>query len=148
MKRWKETEETYRYLIDINSKDNQGIRYELLDLLFERGQYEDAALFMKENKNDLSVEWAYCQPLLDFRFKGPMKAVVRALRKAIKYNDYVPEYLLCEKRVPSREPMSFTIGSEDEAVMYAGRYLNHWRRTPGAVAWLKTVYEEYSDREV
>jgi len=77
-----------------------------------------------------------------------MKAVVRALRKAIKYNDYVPEYLLGEKRVPSQESISFTKGGEDEAVMYAGRYLNHWRRTPGAVAWLRSVYEEYADREV
>ncbi len=148
LKRWQEAEETYRYILEINPNDNQGIRYMLLYLLFERGKFEEAALFMKQFKNDPGIEWIYCRPLLDFRMKGPQKAVGRALRKAIKYNAYVPKFLLSRKRVPSRDIVSFSPGGMDEAVLYAGRYLNHWRRIPGAVAWLKSVFEEYSDRDV
>jgi hypothetical protein len=28
-------------------------------------------------------------------------------------------------------------GDEAEAQHYAARYLNHWRRTPGALDWLR-----------
>jgi hypothetical protein len=34
------------------------------------------------------------------------------------------------------------MGGEDEAVYYASENLNHWRKTPGAVDWLKENYQK------
>jgi tetratricopeptide (TPR) repeat protein len=142
LERMAEAENLFRSLLEINPNDNQGIRYELLYDLFEKGRYEDASRLIKDYQGEGSIEWVYCRALLDFYFKGPMKGVERTLRKAIKHNHYVPIYLLGKKRIPVEENFVFGMGDEAEAEYYAGRYLNHWRRIPGAVAWLNTVYGE------
>ena len=58
------------------------------------------------------------------------------LAAALKYNKFVPAYLTGQKRIPIKLPPYYGIGDDAEAVHYAHRYLNQWRRTPGAVEWL------------
>jgi hypothetical protein len=48
----------------------------------------------------------------------------------------VPRYLTVRKRIPAQLPPYYGFGDENEAIHYAHRYLNHWRKTPGAVEWL------------
>jgi hypothetical protein len=49
----------------------------------------------------------------------------------------VPDFLIGCKRIRNRLSLYHGIGDEAEAVYYAPRYLSHWRRTTGAVEWLK-----------
>ena len=62
-------------MLALNHGDNQGVRYLLLSLLFEKGNFEDAALLMKEYGDDYSVDWAYSKVLLEFKENGPTKKV-------------------------------------------------------------------------
>ena len=71
---WQEAEETYRYILEINPNDNQGIRYELLNFLFDRGQYEDAALLIKQYKKDPSIEWLYWPSSAGFQDEWPAES--------------------------------------------------------------------------
>ena len=51
-------------------------------------------------------------------------------------NPHVSSYLTGLKKVPGKEIHEYVIGSRDEAIAYVQQYLNHWRKTEGAVAWL------------
>lgn len=135
--RHEEARDHYRELLRLNPGDNQGIRYSLLNLLLEMQRDQEASALIKEYADDGMAEWVYTQALLAFRQQGAGARANAALRKAIKRNPHVPAYLLGKKKLPARLPPYIGFGDENEAVHYASGYLKHWRRTPGAVEWLK-----------
>jgi hypothetical protein len=92
---------------------------------------------MKKYAGDSMAEWLYTRALLEFRLGGPNKSAGRRLKAALKQNPFVPAYLVGAKRIPRQLPPYHGYGDDAEAVHYAHRYLNHWRGTPGAVAWLE-----------
>jgi hypothetical protein len=120
----------------LNPDDNQGVRYSLLNLLLELDRDAEAEALLKEH-DDGMAEWLYTWALIEYRRAGSGSSANRRLKAALKYNPHVPDFLTGRKRIPSRLPPYYGIGDEAEAVHYAHRYLSHWRRTPGAVEWLK-----------
>ena len=127
----------YRELLRLNPGDNQGIRYLLLDLLLEMDRIEDAGALLKEYTDEWSADWAYTEALLAFRKSGSNRQSKAALKRALKVNQHVPNYLTGKKRIPLERSPYITMGGEDEAIHYAAAHLNYWRKTPGAVAWLE-----------
>jgi tetratricopeptide (TPR) repeat protein len=137
MKRFDEAVETYTEMLRLNPGDNQGIRYSLLNLLVTSDRISDAKRLLKDYKGEFSAVWAYTRALLDFRARGASNKADLALQSAISKNKFVPAYLIGQKRIPNHLPDYIGIGDENEAISYASDHLNHWRRTPGAIEWLK-----------
>jgi tetratricopeptide (TPR) repeat protein len=137
LKRREEAREHYRVLLELNPEDNQGVRYTLLNLLLEMERDAEAVALLKQYDDGLA-EWLYTWALMEFRQSGTGKAAERRLKAALKQNKHVPAYLSGRKRIPGQLPPYYGYGDEAEAVHYAHRYLAHWRRTPGAVDWLKS----------
>jgi tetratricopeptide (TPR) repeat protein len=136
LKRRDEAIEHYRALLELNPDDNQGVRYALLNLLLELDRDAEALALLKQY-DDGMAEWLYTWALMEFR-QGGGRAADRRLKAALKYNKHAPAYLVGRKRIPNQLPPHYGIGDDAEAVHYAHRYLNHWRRTPGAVEWMKS----------
>jgi tetratricopeptide (TPR) repeat protein len=128
---------TYRELLRLNPGDNQGNRYELVDLLLGLGRDAEVEKLLDQYEGDWSAEFAYSEVLLAFRKHGDSRAAKKALEQALEVNAYVPDYLTGKKRIPGALPDTITMGGEDEAVSYASGNINHWRKTPGAVDWLR-----------
>jgi tetratricopeptide (TPR) repeat protein len=137
-----EAERNYRELLRLNPGDNQGIRYLLLNLLMEMGRDEQARALLSEYEDDWSAESAYTSALLLFREKGDGPESKQALTRAFEVNQHVPDYLTGKKRIPSQRSDMITMGGEDEAPYYASAHLNHWRKTPGAIDWLRLNYKK------
>jgi tetratricopeptide (TPR) repeat protein len=137
LKRHDEALEHYREMVRLNPNDNQGIRYLLLALLLEIGREDDAAELLQEYEDEWSAVWLYTRTLLGFRQHGASTRANKALAEALKENPHVPTYLTGKKRIPNTLPPLIGMGDEDEAIAYASDHLNHWRRTPGAIAWLR-----------
>lgn len=127
----------YRELLRLNPNDNQGIRYLLLQLLLELGREDEAQALLKDYEDDWSADWAYTTALLAFRRGGDSPLANRALERALEVNHHVPSYLVGKKRIPPNQPEYITMGGPDEAAEYAAVYLNDWRKTPGAVEWVR-----------
>jgi tetratricopeptide (TPR) repeat protein len=126
----------YLELLRLNPGDNHGIRYLLLDLLFELGRVDGIETLLKDYPDDWSADWSYSEALLAFRKFGDSRQAKKALKHALEVNRHVVDYLTGKKRIPSVEPPYITMGGEDEAIQYASQHLNYWLKTPGAVAWL------------
>ena len=127
----------YRELLRLNPGDNQGIRYLQLNLLLELDRIDEAEVLLKEHQDDWSADWAYSEALLAFRKSGSSRQAQTALKRTLKVNRHVPDYLTGKKRIPLERSPYITMGGEDEAIQYASQHLNYWRKTPGAVAWLE-----------
>jgi tetratricopeptide (TPR) repeat protein len=136
--RREESLEHYRALLDLNENDNQGMRYVLAELLLSLDRDDELLALLGRFPDDAAADWLYTWALAEFRRGGVSDAAERRLREALKWNRHVPAYLLGRKRVPHRQPDYIGMGDEREATAYAGDFLSHWRRTPGAIAWLES----------
>jgi len=136
--RKEEAGEHYSELLRLNPGDNQGIRYNLLNLLLERDD-DDATRKLLDEYEEESAEWLYSKALITFRQQGPTCTSNALLKAAIKVNVHVPAYLTGRKRTPTHRPTFVGMGDESEAITYANAYLREWRKTTGAVAWLQRL---------
>ena len=127
----------FQEMLRLNPGDNQGVRYSLLNLLLELNQPDRVDTLLDEHIDDWSSEWRYTLVLRAFQKEGSSSAAKEALKEALEQNPHVPDYLTGAKRIPNRLPDMISLGRESEAVGFASTNLNFWRKTPGAIAWLK-----------
>ncbi len=127
----------YREMLCLNPGDNQGIRYSLLILLLQLNRKDEVDDLLDEYKDEWSSEWIYTQVLRIFQIEGDSLAARETLAEAREQNPHVPDYLTGLTRLPNRLPEMISPGRESEAISYTSGHLNFWRKTQGAVAWLK-----------
>jgi len=126
----------YVDMLRLNPNDNQGIRWTLVNCLLQTGDDVAAGELLARFEEDASATWAYSQALYRFR-RGHLIRAAAAIGTAFETNPFVPPYLLGEKRLPRRLPEYVMFGDETEAQSYAAEALPIWRKTPGAVDWLR-----------
>jgi hypothetical protein len=132
-----EAAEHYRELLRLNQGDNQGARHLLLACLLERNANDEAEQLLKKYKDDKALAiGSYALALLTFRRKGDTATARRHLQNALTVNKYVPKYLLQDKEFPMSFPSSYSISSEEEAIICADMLIDAWDDTAGAIEWL------------
>lgn len=136
---WETAIEHYRDMLHLNPNDNQGIRYLLAACLLDLNRDEELEALLKQYEDDASANWLYTWALLVFRCQGDSREARKRLREARRWNPHVPDYLLGRKRLPRTPPAYIGLGDEREAVSYAGRFQESWRRTPEALEWLAAM---------
>jgi tetratricopeptide (TPR) repeat protein len=133
----KESLEIYEEMLRLNPEDNQGIRYILLDLYLTMNNTTALNRLLKDYEDEYSAEWFYTYTLVKFRKLGDRPTAQRLLKRALRFNPYVADYLTGKKRIPHKLPAYIGFGDENEAITYVSNHLNYWRQTEGAVDWLK-----------
>jgi tetratricopeptide (TPR) repeat protein len=132
----------YREMLRLNPGDNQGIRYVLAAALLEIGDDEALRDLLRAYDDDGSPYWTYTKALLAFRAGGPTEEAGRLLAEAVRSNGHVPAFLSGEKDLPEAAPAFITLGGEDEAAEYVRACGEAWRRTAGALEWLRQAVAE------
>ncbi len=124
-------------MLRLNPSDNQGVRYTLAGFLLFLDRDDDLARLLHQYKDDAMAAWAYTRALLAFRQHGDTPEAQKLLKKALKTNKHVPDYLLGDKYPPNEEPSYYSPGDESEALNYVGSFMVGWKDTPGAIDWLR-----------
>lgn len=124
-------------LLKLNPDDNQGVRLILMNWLLAMQDHAGVEKLFKKFKGDCFAEWAYSKVLYHFQIDGPGEKPNKALLKAVKVNPHVLPYLKKPKSIPKELPHSYSMGSDDEAMIYAAQAIDAWKGTPGALAWIK-----------
>ncbi|MEW6173847.1 MAG: hypothetical protein AB1510_12435 [Bacillota bacterium] len=124
-------------MLRLNPDDHQGIRYVLANRLLEEGMDEDLGKLLAENEDDPSCCMLYNRALWSFRTSGGGNEKSELyLKEAVESNAHVSPYLLGKKNVPYRLPAYWSLGGEEEAILYAQAAKKAWQDTPGALEWL------------
>ena len=130
----------YRDLLELNSHDNQGVRYLLVSALFELGVDAAAneAAAIVERISDASPMWAWAKVFAEYTKGGGAcgSAVPATVTRAYYANPHVVGVLKGEVAIPKRLPESSEYGSEDEAVIYGSLAMGYWKASSGALQWL------------
>jgi tetratricopeptide (TPR) repeat protein len=130
--------EHYLDMLRLNPNDNQGLRYILAPRLLESGRAAEAEQLLNRF-DDCTAQWLFNKSLLAFRKEGDTGAARKLVANANEANPYVPKYLTGQRMVPVYRPDSYSLGSDEEAQIYAGEASAAWKSTPGAVAWLRKI---------
>jgi len=127
----------YAEMLALNENDNQGVRYVLLAVLLALGRLEDARALMKRYKNECAwnVVFAWCRVLERLMSKDEAGAA-KALAVARKQNAHMEAFLKGHRKLPKNLPGSYSPGSKEEALCYAGVLLPTWKAHPEPLAWL------------
>jgi len=129
----------YRDLLRLNPNDNQGVRYELANNLLELGHDDELTGLLARYQDDGSATWAYAAALLAFRKGGDDEDARDLLVAAQQINPHVPAYLLGKKKLPRRLPDYIGMGDESEAAAYASSAAGGWKKSTGALDWLRRM---------
>lgn len=125
-----------REMLRLNSNDNQGVRYILLECLLKSKDFEEIETLLESYPEDSSAAFCYTQTLCQFRRLGPVRSVGASLAKAVDANPHIPAYLLKRIKLRKQAPEMASPGSREEAETYAIPGIEAWRKTKGAVEWL------------
>lgn len=129
--------EIFERMLDLNDTDNQGIRYQLLPLLFADGQARRASRLMARFPNDekfsASFSWGR---VLERWLSGDFAGAKKALGKARKINRHVEAYITGERRLAGEAPAYYKPGDDSEARVCAQEFERAWRAHWGFGAWL------------
>ena len=138
MGRTVEAIEHFQELLRLNPNDNQGNRDLLGACYLETGQDAEALSLLNRYPERITASWGYTAALVQFRLHGDSQKAKTELNRAREHNPHVP-YLTGRKRMPRNTPGGYTLGGEDEAVLYTNLYGECWKKTPGAIAWLESA---------
>jgi tetratricopeptide (TPR) repeat protein len=138
MGRTAEAIDHFQELLRLNPNDNQGNRDLLAACYLEAGRDSDAWDLLNRYPEGITASWTYTAALVQFRMHGDSKNARKALKHAISQNPRVQGYLCGRKRMPREIPNQYSIGSDDEAVIYIDLYGPSWEKTRGAVTWLES----------
>lgn len=130
--------EDYRELLRLNPDDSQGIRFVLIPLLLEHELDAEAEWLLDAYTEDISASIAYARALLSFRKEGDSADARKHLDLAVKRNPHMVKLILGGREIPEVTSEHYTLGSKEEAIAYAPDALPAWRKTSGAVAWVKS----------
>lgn len=132
----------YWEMLRLNPNDNQGIRYQLGFRLLDQERYKELEKLFRAY-HEASCFMLYNLALC--RFCCNAGIADKTLRRALRANKHVPVYLLEEENVPSRQPDYYSPGREDEAAIYAGEAGAAWRKSPGALDWLRDIRSAFQN---
>lgn len=127
----------YAGMLDLNENDNQGVRHTLLCLLLELSRPEAAGILLKRYKDDDGVAFGWCR-ILERHVSGEIRDAENALAAARKNNPNIERYLTGQEPLPKQKPEMYTIGSVEEAAIYAEDVISAWNAFPKSIEWLKS----------
>lgn len=123
-------------MIELNSNDNQGIRDQLLLFLIQLGENDKFVKYAQMFKKDSLAFPLFNRALFAFKTEGDSKNAVKQLLKAHSSNKHVAKRILSNKLI-THMPEYYSIGDENEADYVAQQSQIIWKKTEGALDWLK-----------
>ena len=137
--RREEAVEHQRELLQLNPRDNQGLRYRQANWLLALECYDELEeLFAAHAGDGNAPGFTYTRALAAFARRGAGGQARALLGEARELNPHVPSYLSGRKKLPIKRPAYTVFGEESEAVDYAAGAGELWRSVPGALAWLES----------
>jgi len=125
------------YILELNPDDNQGIRYILINRYLELNRLKESEDLLNFFDEEYSSSWTFSELLLAIKNKKDKKLIKKLYKKAIELNEYVVPLLTGKNKLPNQLPQFYSIGDENESVMYVDLAFKAWNDDKMAMDTLK-----------
>ena len=129
-----------KYILKLNPRDDQGVRYVLLAYLLELDMLEDAQSLMMSYGDDYSTYWSFCELLLDIKKQEDSAIIEMEFGMCVECNEFVVPYLIGDEKIPSDAVGSYDDGDRNEAIFYVQSAGDAWFNDENALSTLKELY--------
>ena len=136
----------YKEMLELNPRDNQGVRYLLSTILLAKKDLSDYESFIKTHPDEDCALWHYNNALYHFKKLGKSTKSDKELLKAYKNNPHVVDYMLGLKEIPNEPPQYMGMGDENEAIAYIFDAIHTWGKTDGALVWMFEFVRERREK--
>ncbi|HEY9777179.1 MAG TPA: hypothetical protein V6C81_25680 [Planktothrix sp.] len=126
----------WKELLRLNPNDNQGVRTLLAPALVEANLLAEAEDLFRAYAGETSAHMMYSRALCRFKKYGDSPLANDALKEAMEENSHVLELLWGVRKLPKRQPASYSPGSPEEAEGYVGIAIHSWIHTDRAIDWI------------
>ncbi len=123
-------------LLRLDHDDHLGMRTVLGPLYLARRRFEDAQALLERFKDCTLLSLGWTRVMLAFATDGE-RAAARLLGAVIAANEFAPALVSGKRRNPGRVINSYTLGSEDEALMAVDCLAPALRAMPAFRKWLR-----------
>jgi tetratricopeptide (TPR) repeat protein len=136
----------FEHILALNPGDNQGARALAVECYLRLKRPEDVLALCRRYRGDVMEQLVYGRALALFQLGRHPKAG-SALRQAIGCYPAIAEELLRPRHRPPKDLREdcVTLGGADQAYWYWREQGGFWKRTPGAVEWLRLCEQEMGD---
>lgn len=124
------------HMLDLNTSDNQGMRYILATALLDTGNLSSYADLLKRFPDDTMSAWLYNHALYLFKLHGDSPKSTAKVYEAISRNRHIPALLVGKKKLPTESYDYVILGDVSEAVEYVKNNQRVWGLTRNAMDWL------------
>jgi len=133
-------------LIELNTNDNQGNRFDLATLLLQNKRFKDFEKLMDMFEDDTSTFMIYSKALYAYK-KEDILSAKRYIKEAFESNEYVPQIFMGLANPKKVEGFGYTVGGQDEATLYVNSSVDAWEMFNGALFWLVDEYFNYKEKK-
>lgn len=127
----------YLKLVEMGAYDEQGAHLNALNLLLQLKRDDEAEKLIQSEEDDYYPDFVYSRALIAFRKYGDTPKSRRLLKKALRFNQYVPDYLSGKQPLSSEEEALRMPDEQRDAAEYVHMQYSNWWSTPGAIDWLR-----------
>ena len=124
------------HMLELNTSDNQGMRYILSTALLDTGNLNSYAGLLKRFPDDTMSAWLYNHALYLFRLHGDSPESTAKVYEAIDRNRHIPALLVGKKKMPTESFDYVVLGDVSEAAEYVRDNQRLWGLTRNAMDWL------------
>jgi len=129
----------FKYMLELNPNDNQGVRYNLSTYLLELNRLDEVESLFHEFDEEYSAFWSYNKLLFDIKKDESLDILKQDYNDCIEHNKYVVQYLKFEKALPKEYPVYYGIGDDNEAKFYVLLAMNAWINDDHALDVLENI---------
>lgn len=133
-------------LIELNTNDNQGNRFDLASLLLQEQRFKDFEKLMDMFEEDRSTFMIYSKALFAYK-KDDILSAKRYIKEAFEINEHVPQIFMGLEEPIQMGKIGYMIGGQDEATLYACYSVDAWELSDDALLWLVDEYYNYKAKK-